>query len=150
MSKLNTRMVNTIIRTHYNCSSLKINHLHAELTQTVTYRDDRVFVSWGGRAEKREQKRLVNTSLDIPGPCLVIKLTAVMFSPDSPVLSRDSRAGTGRKQHRARIGPDGGQRRGHKIWCTIQSSSRNYLVIEKVRVWIIQFVNVEMRLMCLF
>lgn len=78
MSKLNTRMVNTIIRTHYNCSSLKINHLHAGLTQTVTYRDVRVFVSRVGRAEKRGQKRLVNTSLDILGPCLMIKLTAAM------------------------------------------------------------------------
>ena len=50
-----SRMLNTIARTHYNCSSLKINHLHAGLTQTMTYRNIRVFVSHTG-SEKNENK----------------------------------------------------------------------------------------------
>ena len=73
-----SRTVNTIARTHYNCSSLKINHLHAGLTQTMTYRNIRVFVSQTGRRKTRTKTVGVNNSLDIPGPCLAIKLTAAM------------------------------------------------------------------------
>ena len=74
--------MNTITRTHYNCSSLTINRLHAASRRPcriVTNRDIRVCVTGRARAEKLRTKTVGKHFIGYSGSvCLMIKLTVGM------------------------------------------------------------------------